>query len=274
MKLDAHQHFWKYNQQDYSWISGDFMPIAKDFMPKDLKPLLDELGFEGCIAVQARESLIENGFLLDLAEKYDFIKGVVGWVDVYSPDMEKQLAQCAEHHKMVGIRHITQKEEPDFVMSIDHLAMVKCLSKYEFTYDLLLMPPHIKPSVDLCLKFHSQPFVVDHIAKPYIKNNLVEPWRSDLKKLADCENVSCKLSGMVTEADWDNWKVKQIQEYAEMVIEIFGIERVMIGSDWPVSTLGCDYGKVMNIVIDLINTFSEDEQKAILGENCSKFYLG
>jgi L-fuconolactonase len=273
MKIDTHQHFWKYSKEQYPWIGEGMEVLATDRLPADLKPLLEANGIDGTIAVQARQVVEETEALLAMAEEYDFIRGVVGWIDLQSPDVEAQLERLKDRKKLVGIRHVVQ-DEPDekFVLREDFMRGIGKLKAYDLVYDILIFPHQLPASIELVEKFPEQVFILDHIAKPYIKDKKMSPWDSDIKKLASFENVSCKISGMVTEANWHNWTAEDFNPYMELILEAFGVERLTIGSDWPVCTLAAQYASVINIAADFIAQLSDNEQKAIWQENPERIY--
>ncbi len=273
MKLDSHQHFWKYDPIEYGWIDKSMQLLQRDFLPHDLKGTLTENGFSGTIAVQARQSIDETRWLLQLAEKNPFIKGVVGWVDLCAKEIELQLAELSKHTKLVGVRHVLHDESDDqFMLRAEFKNGIRCLKKYNLTYDLLLFPKHLKIACELVDEFPDQPFVIDHISKPAIKEGTHEPWKSDIEELAKFKNVYCKLSGMVTEADLNKWNQSTFDTYLEIIFDTFGPERLMIGSDWPVCLLGGDYSEVMAIVTNYISKFELRIQNKIMGENAIQFY--
>ena len=247
--------------------------LKHDFLPADLEPLLKSIHFDGCVAVQARQSLEETEWLLDLAQRHSFIKGVVGWVDLQSEKLGEQLQKFAGHPKLVGVRHVVHDEPDDhFMLRSQFRRGIAQLREVGLTYDLLLFPKHLPVAAQLVEEFPQQPFVLDHIAKPGIAEAAISPWQDDLRRLAEFPNVSCKLSGMVTEAEWKQWQPVDFQRYLDLVVEAFGVSRLMIGSDWPVCTLSGDYAAVMNIVIDYVKQFPAHTQAAILGDNCAAFY--
>ena len=273
MRLDAHQHFWKYNAAEYEWIDGSMAELRRDFLPLDLKPVLDANGFEGSISVQARQSLEETLWLLELAGQNHFIKGVVGWVDLRSKDLPVQLDRFAANRKLVGVRHIVQAEADDaFMLREDFRRGISQLGERGLTYDLLVYPRQLPAAVRLASQFPDQPFVLDHIAKPEIAKGVLAPWEQDVRRLANLDNVWCKVSGMVTEAKWRGWKAEDFRPYLDVVFEAFGAERVMIGSDWPVCTVSGDYAATMEIVKQYLKQFSRVLQEAVLGGNCARFY--
>lgn len=272
LRIDAHQHFWRYNPVEYAWIDDRMPALKRDFLPSDLQPLLADVGFDGCIAVQARQNVEETNFLLDLARPFDFIRGVVGWVDLCSPDVALELEQFADEPKLVGVRHIVQSEPDDFMLRADFRRGIARLAEFGLAYDILVYPLQLGAARRLAEEFQEQRFVLDHIAKPLIAAGALLPWRDDLRALAAHPNVWCKLSGMVTETRWDAWRAEDFRPYLDVVFEAFGPSRLMIGSDWPVCTLAADYGAAMGIVMDYVAQFPAEEQEAILGGNCALFY--
>jgi L-fuconolactonase len=273
MRLDAHQHFWRYDAAEHVWMDERMGAIKRDFLPADLEPLLATTSFDGTIAVQARQNLAETRWLLELADRHDFIRGVVGWVDLRSTALCDQLAGFSRQAKLVGVRHVVHDEPDDsFMLRPDFRRGIAQLIQFALTYDLLLFPKHLPVAVTLVQEFPAQPFVLDHIGKPRIGEALFAPWRDDLVTLAQCPNVYCKLSGLVTETKWRQWAPKDFHRYLDIVIEAFGPERVMIGSDWPVCTLSGDYASTMNVVADYVRQFSADVRDGILGGNGARFY--
>jgi L-fuconolactonase len=273
MRIDSHQHFWQYNPAQHVWMTDDMAVLRRDFMPADLAPLLKSAGFDATIAVQARQILEETDWLLALADQYDFIQGVVGWVDLRAADVRGQLQRYAGRRKLKGIRHIVH-DEPDveFMLLPEFRRGIGALAEFGLTYDLLVRPPHLPVALKLVQEFRNQPFVVDHIAKPLIQDRAFEPWQAGLRALAQCENVYCKLSGMVTETAWRAWRPEDFAAYLDIVLDAFGGDRVMIGSDWPVCTLSGDYLPVMQIVVNYIERLPRESQERVLGGNCARFY--
>ena len=273
MRIDAHQHFWAYNANDYGWMGPGMEILKKNHLPDHLQPLLEKAGIDGTVAVQARQIIEETRWLLKLAGQYPFIKGVVGWVDLRRSQLDEQLALFKAQPKFRGVRHVIHDEPDDAFMLRDNFVRgIGMLAEFGLTYDLLLFPKHLPATYELVSKFPAQPFVVDHIAKPPIKDGIQEPWATDLRRLAENPNVYCKVSGMVTEADWHAWQPTDFQPYLDIVFEAFGSERVMLGSDWPVCTVAGSYADIVNIIVDYIQQFSADEQAGILGRNAMKFY--
>jgi L-fuconolactonase len=273
MRIDSHQHFWKYNPAHQVWMTDQMAVLRRDYLPDELKPLLAAIGFDGAIAVQARQMIEETEWLLGLADQNDFIKGVVGWLDLRSPDFHAQLAKHTQHPKLVGVRHVVHDEPDDgFMLRPEFRRGIAQLRQFDLTYDLLLFPKHLPVAVKLVEEFPEQPFVLDHIAKPRIGERLFSPWREDLKTLAQFPKVSCKLSGMATETRWKGWAPDDFHRYLDIVLEAFGPDRLLIGSDWPVCTLSGSYSDTMGIVIDYLAKFAVEARDRILGDNCARIY--
>ena len=273
MIIDSHHHFWKFNPSEYGWIDEPMKILQRDFLPQDLKPVLKQEGFDGCIAVQARQSLDETHWLIHLANENSWIKGVVGWVDLCSPDIEKQLAELSQNKKLVGVRHVIHDEADDLFMLRDEFRNgIRCLGKHGLTYDLLLFPKHLKIAAGLVAEFPNQPFVIDHISKPLIRKGILDPWKTDIQSIARFPNVWCKLSGMVTEADPNNWNQQTFIPYLDIVFSAFGPDRLMIGSDWPVCQLGGSYSEITGIVRTYLEKYDDSIKSGIMGENCLIFY--
>lgn len=272
MKIDSHHHFWIYNEKEYKWINNEMKKIKRNFTPEHLLHLLKNNGFNGTILVQARQTLEETEWLLELAEKYPFIKGVVGWVDLCSSQVEKQLEVFTTNPLLKGVRHVLQDEKDSFMLSEKFISGISLLEKYNLTYDILIGHKQLPSAIKLVERFPNQMFVLDHIGKPNIKDSEIEEWKENIYKLASNEHVYCKLSGMVTEADWLHWKEQDFKPYLDVVFDAFGIDRLMIGSDWPVCTVSKSYSEVMGIVENYISEHSLEDQNKILGLNCMKFY--
>jgi L-fuconolactonase len=272
-RIDSHQHFWRYNAPDYPWISDRMEILRRDYLPQDLQPLLESIEFAGSIAVQARQAIEETEWLLQLADQHALIKGVVGWVDLRSASLRQQLERFAAHPKLAGVRHVVQDEPDDnFMLLPEFRRGIAQLQEFDLTYDLLLFPKHLPVAVKLVAEFPKQPFVLDHLAKPAIANCQISPWSEDLRELARLPNVYCKISGMVTEATWNQWKPADFHRYLDVALNCFGPDRLMIGSDWPVCTVSGNYGSVMQITLDFLKKLPPAVQAAILGGNCAQFY--
>lgn len=273
MRIDAHQHFWIFDPVRDSWIDETMENIRRDFLPQDLAPILKENNLDGCIAVQADQTEVENTLLLGFAAENQFIKGVVGWVDLQSANVEDRLAYYAQNSLMKGFRHILQGEtQRDLMLTPAFKNGISNLEKHNFTYDILVFTDQICYSEALVKGFPNQKFVIDHLAKPNIKNQAISDWAKDIKSIAKHENVSCKISGMVTEADWKNWKEEDFTPYLDVVFEAFGTKRLLYGSDWPVCNVAGGYGKAMVILENYTNKLSQQEQQDIFGENAVRFY--
>lgn len=273
MRVDAHQHFWQYTAAEYPWIGEGMERLACDYLPADLAPLLAAEGLVGSIAVQARQTVDETRWLLDLATKHREILGVVGWVDLRSEDVGGQLQEFASNPRFVGVRHVVQ-DEPDvrFLLGEAFVRGVRQLHGYGLTYDLLLFVPQLPAAVELVGMIPEQRFVLDHLAKPQVKLGSLAPWRADIQALARHSNVTCKLSGMVTEAAWQGWKREDFTPYLEIALDAFGPARLMYGSDWPVCLLAAEYSDVFGIVADFLGRLSEAEREQILGTTAVRFY--
>jgi len=273
LKIDSHQHFWKYEPVKHSWIDDDMTVIQNDFFPADLKQIYDNTGIDGCVAVQADQKEEETNFLLELANKNDFIKGIVGWVDLRADNLEERLKHYAQYDKIKGFRHVVQ-DEPDanFIIGEQFKKGVSLLQSYGFAYDILIFPNQLPASLKLIETLPEHRFVIDHIAKPHIKAGKITEWETNMRKIAAHKNVYCKVSGMVTEADWKKWKYEDFAPYLDIVFDAFGTDRIMYGSDWPVCLLGGSYEKVKSIIDQYIEKFSSEEQQKIMGGNAIAFY--
>ena len=273
MKIDSHQHFWIFDPVRDSWIDESMAIIQRDFLPADLKPILDEHEIDGCVAVQADQSEAENEFLLKSAQENDFIKAVVGWVDLRSEAVDERLAYYGQFKKLKGFRHVLQGEK-DRALMLKPAFMngIWLLEKYDFTYDILIFPDQLVYAGEFVKSFPHQKFVIDHIAKPYIKKQELADWVKDIKTVAQEENVWCKVSGMVTEADWQSWQEADFEPYLDVVFEAFGSKRLMFGSDWPVCNVAGGYDRMIGIVKNYTSKLSGDEQTAFWGNNAVEFY--
>lgn len=272
MRIDAHQHFWNYNPHIHSWIDDSMKVLKKDFLPHQLETLLLTNNFDGCVAVQADISVAETTYLLQLADEHSFIKGIVGWANLLSDDLDDQLEQFSQNALFKGIRHVLQSEPDGFMLQKSFLNGIQHLKKYNLTYDILIYPHQLKETIQLVRKNPDQPFVLDHLAKPYIKKGEINDWKNDITELASFENVCCKVSGMVTEADWKQWKENDFKHYLNTVFEAFGTKRLLFGSDWPVCLLASQYNEVVQVVENYIRQLSKEEQNDVMGINAVKFY--
>lgn len=273
MVIDSHQHFWKYDPVTYSWIDDSMKVLQKDFLPSDLRPIFQNNGVDGCVAVQADQSERETEFLLELAKENQFIKGVVGWVDLKAEGVSKRLDHYSQNEKLKGVRHIVQEEpDPEFMLRKDFQNGIRHLAEFGLTYDILVYPNQLAAAVLLSRAFPEQKFVLDHIAKPRISEGLDQEWVNNIKELASNPNVSCKVSGMVTETTNFKWQQEDFYPFMDVVLDAFGWQRLMYGSDWPVCLLGGNYKEVLTIVKDYISKLTENQKAGIMGLNAKGFY--
>lgn len=272
LKIDSHQHFWVFDPIRDNWITEDMAAIRRDFLPGDLKPILEDNHVSACVAVQADQSEKETLFLLDIAERNEFVKAVVGWVDLCSPDITERLNYFQQFPKIKGFRHIVQAEKKGFMLEKSFLDGLAKLKRYEFTFDILVRSSQIQEAIKLVERNPDQKFVLDHIGKPGIKGKDRNNWADDIKSLALHQNVYCKLSGLVTEADPDNWKYIDLYPYMEIALNAFGVNRLMFGSDWPVCKLAGEYEQICEIVSAFVGKLSTAEQELIWSENAIDFY--
>jgi L-fuconolactonase len=272
-KIDAHQHFWRYDAQRDGWITDKMSLLKRDYLPDELLGELAANEIDGCIAVQADQSERETLFLLDLAARHSAIAGVVGWVDLRSPNLPERLEYFSHFEKVRGFRHIVQAEPDDeFLLREDFRRGIAALRNFGFTYDILIYPKQLPAAIELVKQFPEQHFVIDHMAKPNVKAGQILPWAARMREIATSPNVYCKLSGLVTEADWQHWRADDFRPYFDVVFEVFGPDRLMFGSDWPVCLLACTYRKVKQLVADYTRHFANLDQKKIFGSNAVHFY--
>jgi L-fuconolactonase len=273
MVLDTHHHFWKYNPLEFDWITDEMASIRRDFLPADLKETLASTNVEGVISVQARQTLEETRWLLELAENEDFIRGVTGWVPLMSKCLKNVLDELSENKKLKGVRHVVQGEpDPAFILRDDFNRGIDALKEYQLLYEILIYENQLPATIQFVDKHSNQLFVLDHIAKPGIKFNRIDDWAKNLHELAKRENIYCKISGMVTEADLKNWTPEQLEPYFNVVFKAFGPSRLMFGSDWPVCLSTTTYNAWLALVKSELKRFSEQEQKAVLYDNAIKVY--
>lgn len=273
VRIDAHQHFWHYHAAHYPWIDAAKTRLMRDFLPSDLEPQLRAAGFDACIAVQARHDVDETRFLLEMAAAHPFVAGVVAWLDLQADDLPDQLAYWAADPRLVGIRHIVHDEADDrFMLRPAFLRGLGMLAEFDLTYDLLLFPKHLPVAIDVVSRFPDQRFVLDHLAKPPIKAREIDAWARDIVRLAALPNVCAKLSGLVTEADWQAWAPADLRPYLDVALDCFGANRLMVGSDWPVCTLAGEYGPVMDVFTAFAEEQPPEDRAAILGGTAAKFW--
>ncbi|MDT0689707.1 amidohydrolase family protein [Salegentibacter sp. F188] len=272
MVLDAHVHFWNYDPNRDTWITEEMRALKRQLSPEDYKSTTENLNISGCIAVQADESEEETQFLLDLAEKHDVIRAVLGWVDLSAEDVEVKLKKFSKNRLLKGIRCILQDKNDDFMLSKGFLNGISKLQQYKLTYDILVHHLQLEKAIKLVEKFPKQPFILDHLGKPDIKNGNYRHWEQNIAELAQFENVHCKISGMVTEADWNNWKKEDFEFCLDTVFSAFGINKVVFASDWPVCNLAGNFSRVLDLVQTFTANFNKAEKEAFYYKNAQKFY--
>ena len=273
MRLDAHQHFWRYDRVRDAWITDAMAALKRDFLPEDLLPELRANRMDGTIAVQADQSERETLFLLDLAQRHEFIRGVVGWVDLRSARLSERLEFFSQFSKLRGFRHIAQAEPDDrFLARPEFVRGVAQIRRFGFTYDILIYPRQLEAAAELAARLPEQPFILDHIAKPEIKAKEIAAWERGIHRLAACRNVCCKLSGLVTEADWHEWQPQDFKPYLDVVFDCFGAERLMFGSDWPVCLLAASYARVREAIGEYTEGLPQPAKDGIFDGNAARIY--
>ncbi len=271
--IDSHQHFWTYNVNRDVWITEEMGRIRKNFYPNDSVELFAQNQIDGCIAVQADSSEEETFFLISLAEQSEFIKGIVGWVDLQSINIESQLTYFSQFEKIVGFRHVVQSEsDPNFLARPNFLKGVQLLDTFDFSYDLLIYPNQLNAGIEFCKKNANQRIVLDHLAKPPIKSGDISEWKKDIEKFKELENVSAKISGLITEAEWYNYNEKDILHIIEIALEVFGSDRLMFGTDYPVVLVADELSNWVKTFNKSISQLSSNEIKKITIDNCLQFY--
>jgi len=276
--IDAHQHFWVYDEPAYGWMTEGMDALRRDHLPADLAPQLDAAGVDATVAVQARRLEVETEWLLALADVHPRIAGVVGWIDIGSPALEATLERWSAHPRLVGLRElIHDMPDPEFATSPAHARAVAAIGRHGLAYDLLLRPAHLPAATRLVDALSDQRFVVDHIAKPDLRRGADRrganaAWAAGIRRLAERPHVACKLSGLLTEADWDDWRAADVTPYLDTVLEAFGADRCMIGSDWPVCTLAAPYGVTIGLLTDYAAGLSPHERRALLGATARTWY--
>jgi len=273
MKIDAHHHFWRYNTEDFGWINDEMSVLRSDFLPSDLLAEINTAGIDGVVSVQARQSFQETQQLIRYAQENEFIKGIVGWLPLYDAEIQKYLEKYSTQICLKGLRHVVHDEpDDDFILREDFNRGISLLKDFGLVYDILIFEKHLPQTIEFVKKHPDQQFVLDHIAKPKIKEDQLDPWREHIEELGCFENVCCKISGMVTEADLNNWTLEQLRPYFETVLDAFGPGRLMFGSDWPVCLCACKYTQWIETVQQLISQLSCTEQNAIMGGNATRAY--
>jgi L-fuconolactonase len=273
LRIDSHVHFWRYNAAEYEWIDDSMAALRRDFLPSDAKREMDRAGIDACVAVQARQTLEETRWLLELAGSAPFIAAVVGWVDLQADDVAAQLEQFAAHPKLVGVRHIVQSEpDPRFLLRPAFCRGVSLLEGFDLTYDILIYPRHLPAAIEFVSRFPRHRFVLDHLAKPAIRTGEIREWERNIRVLAQAQNVLCKVSGLVTEADWTRWTAADIGPCLDIAFDCFGASRLIAGSDWPVCTVAADYGRTMSVLGDYLESRPPSERDTVMGGNAARFW--
>jgi len=273
MRIDAHQHFWLYKEETHSWISEDMKVLRRTFLPNDISYTLKKNKIDGAVLVQASQSIAENKFLKEMSDAYAMVKGIVGWIDFSAKNIADQLREYAEDPVMKGFRHIVEDEEdPDFLLRDDFMNGLELLAKYDFSYDLLIRPRHFESTLACIRQNPNLSFVLDHMGKPDIKKQEFDQWAQFITDLSQFSNVHCKISGLVTEAEWRKWKEENFRKYVDFTVKSFGKDRIMFGSDWPVCLLSAQYEEWLKICQNLTNDFSEEDKNKFWGRNATNFY--
>ena len=270
--IDTHVHFWNYDKVKDAWITDEMKILQRDFLPQHLRSELDQNGIEGIVAVQADQSENETKFLIELAKKNPEIKGIVGWVDLQNENIENKLLYYSQSSIIKGFRHIVQGESPGFLKGERFLKGINLLKDFGFTYDVLIYESQLEEAIEFVNKFTGQKFIIDHCAKPAIKNKSINAWKNGMQEISQNENVYCKLSGLTTEANWNTWKEKDFYPYLDIVFDCFGTDRLLFGSDWPVVLVSGTYTKWKNLLKKYMHDFSEEEMRKVFTENAIEFY--
>lgn len=270
--IDTHVHFWNYDKVKDAWINDEMKILQRDFLPQHLKPELDQNGMEGVVVVQADQSENETKFLIELAKKNPEIKGIIGWVDLQNEDIENKLLYYSQSSIIKGFRHIVQAESPGFLKGERFLNGIKLLKNFEFTYDVLIYQNQLEEAIDFVNEFPEQKFIIDHCAKPMIKDKKIDEWEKGMQEISQNKDVYCKLSGLTTEAKWNNWNEKDFYPYLDIVFECFGTDRLLFGSDWPVVLVSGTYTKWKNLLKNYMHNYSPEEKEKVFTKNAIEFY--
>jgi L-fuconolactonase len=271
--IDSHHHFWRYNPREFGWLEGPLKPLQRDFMPPDLLDAMNSAGVDGAVAVQARQTLEETHWLLQLAAETPQIRGIIGWAPLTDESFAATLTNLLPHPRLKGFRHIIQGEpDPDFILRKDFNAAIRLLKGTGLVYDILIFARHLPQTIRFVDQHPDQPFVLDHLAKPRIAAGEIDTWAADLRELARRPNVSCKISGMITEADPKQWTAAQLHPYLDIAVEAFGPTRLLAGSDWPVCLAGTSYRGWFGLLREFFKHYSSTEQAAIFGETATSVY--
>lgn len=272
MTIDSHHHVWRYTPEEFDWIGEDMSTLRQDFSMPEYSELLQANGIDGAVVIESRQTIQETAWLLELAREYSCLRGVVGWAPLASSEIQSILDNFCEHPKFKGVRHVVQAERDGFLSGEDFNKGISQLTQRNLAYDILIIERQLPEAIAFVDRHLNQVFILDHIAKPLIKAGVLQPWRAQMRELSKRENVVCKVSGFITEADFDNWTVKDLQPYWESVLEFFGPNRLLFGSDWPVCLAATEYSRWLEIVRDWAAPLSAAEQAALWGETASRVY--
>ncbi len=271
--IDAHHHLWQYTPAEYGWIDDAMSALRRDFLTEDLVREMKAAGVDGAVAVQARQTVEETRWLLELAEQCEAIRGVVGWAPIASGEFGKALEEFADNPKLKGLRHIVQGEaDENYILRDDFNDGIRTLTKSGLVYDILIYERHLPQTIEFADRHPDQVFVLDHVAKPRIRDGMLEPWASNIKELGKRQNVWCKVSGLVTEADWGRWNMETLRPYLDIVVEAFGPGRVIVGSDWPVCLVACGYRQWFELLHEYFANFSSAERENVFGLTAIEVY--
>jgi L-fuconolactonase len=273
MRIDSHQHFWRYTPTEYGWIDDSMAALRRDFLPAELRREMEGASMDACVAVQARQTLEETQWLLELADAHPFVAGVIGWIDLQADEAAEQLERFVDHPKLVGVRHIVQAEPDErFMLRPAFCRGISLLEDRDLTYDILIYPKHLRAAAELVSRFPRQRFVLDHLAKPDIRARDMREWESGVRAIAEFPLVFCKLSGLVTEADWMRWTAEDIRPYLDVAFDSFGVHRMLAGSDWPVCTVAADYRRTIALVDDYVKDRPAAERDAVMGGSAARLW--
>jgi L-fuconolactonase len=271
MQVDTHVHFWEYDKKRDTWMD-DMKTLQQDYLPQTLLPTLKRNGIDGCVAVQASQSELETHFLIELSKTFDFIKGVVGWIDLQNDNIEERLQYFSPNAIIKGWRHVVQGEPVDFLARPNFRRGVAALQQYGYTYDILIYHHQLKPALDFAAAFPAQPFIIDHCAKPDIANKKIDEWAAGMREMAKLPHVHCKLSGLFTEAKWKQWSAGDFYPYLDVVFDAFGTDRLIYGSDWPVILVSGIYVQWKSLLEKYMENFNEEDREKVFGTNAINFY--
>lgn len=270
--IDTHVHFWKFDKKRYSWITNDMKVLRQDYLPEHLSLTLKRNDVDGVIGVQADQSELETHFLVELARTHHIIRGIVGWINLQDKNIEERLGYFSQFPIIKGWRHIVQDEPGDFLLGENFQRGIKALEPYNYTYDILIYHHQLKPALEFVSKFPGQAFIIDHCAKPDIRNKKIDEWKVLMREMALHPNIYCKLSGLFTEARWKEWSASEFYPYLDIVFESFGTNRLVFGSDWPVMLISGIYVQWKSLLEKYMENFTADDHEKVFGLNAFEFY--